>query len=191
MEKNVVSVKIYGQEYNIAGEKSREHIIKIADYVDRHMHEMAAMAGNVPVSALAILASINIADEYFETAARLETQEGINIQKDRDIEHYIKLWEEAKKNFTDFKDENADLLSQNEKLKENVRERENEIAQFKELLATSEKRADERNEERYNLLLKREKEIESSFFDLQMENIKLKSELEHIKKEQKDQGEDL
>lgn len=191
MEKNVVSVKIYGQEYNIAGEKSREHIIKIADYVDRHMHEMAAMAGNVPVSALAILASINIADEYFETAARLETQEGINIRKDRDIEHYIKLWEEAKKNFTDFKDENADLLSQNEKLKESVRERENEIAQFKELLATSEKRADERNEERYNILLKREKEIESSFFDLQMENIKLKSELEHIKKEQKDQGEDL
>lgn len=186
MEKNVVSVKIYGQEYNITGEKSREHIIKVADYVDRNMHEMAEIVQNAPVSALAILTSINIADEYFETAARLETQEGINIQKDKDIEHYIQLWEEAKKNFADFKEENADLISKNEKLRESSREKEKEIAQLKELLATSEKRADERNEERYNLVLKREKELESNFFDLQMENIRLKSELDRIRKNQED-----
>ncbi len=182
MEKNIVSVKIYGQEYNITGEKSREHIIKVADYVDRNMHKMAEVAVNAPVSALAILASINIADEYFETAARLETQENINIQKEKDIEHYINLWEEAKKNFTDFKEENSDLIAQNEKLRECLRERDIEEAQLKELLATSEKRANEKNEEKYSILEKREKELESNFFDLQMENIKLKSELDRMKK---------
>ena len=126
MERNVVSVKIYGQEYNITGDKSREHIIKVADYVDRNMNEMAKVAQNAPVSALAILASINIADEYFETSARLETQEALNAQKEKDIEHYIQLWEEAKRNFTQFKDENAGLIEQRDRLKETIRERDRE-----------------------------------------------------------------
>ncbi|MBQ2747126.1 MAG: cell division protein ZapA [Firmicutes bacterium] len=186
MEKNVVSVKIYGQEYNITGEKSREHIIKVADYVDRNMHDMAEVAQNAPVSALAILASINIADEYFETAARLETQENINLQKDKDIEHYIQLWEEAKKNFTQFREENATLVEQRDKLREAIREKEKEISQLKETALSAEKRAEERNEERYEILLKREKELESNFFDLQMENIRLKSELDRMKKNQED-----
>lgn len=182
MEKNVVSVKIYGQEYNITGDKSREHIIKVADYVDRNMHDMANIAQNAPVSALAILASINIADEYFEVSARLETQEALSAQKERDIEHYIQLWEEAKKNFTQFRDENAGLMDQRDRLKETIRERDREIAQLKETALSAEKRAEERSEERYEILLKREKELESSFFDLQMENIRLKGELDQFRK---------
>lgn len=31
MDKSVVSVKIYGQEYTVSGDKSREYIIKVAD----------------------------------------------------------------------------------------------------------------------------------------------------------------
>lgn len=40
-EKNKVNVKIYGQEYTIAGDKPREHIIKVADYVDNKMNQIA------------------------------------------------------------------------------------------------------------------------------------------------------
>ncbi|MBQ3520877.1 MAG: cell division protein ZapA, partial [Firmicutes bacterium] len=39
MEHNRVKVKIYGQEYVIAGEMSREDIIKVAAYVDNKMME--------------------------------------------------------------------------------------------------------------------------------------------------------
>ena len=44
MESNKVSVKIYGQEYVISGQKSRDHIIRVADYVDNKMHEIAGAA---------------------------------------------------------------------------------------------------------------------------------------------------
>lgn len=186
MDKNLVSVRIYGQEYNISGDKSREHIIKVADHVDRNMQEMAKYAPNAPVSALAILTSVNIADEYFETAARLETQENINAQKDKDIEHYIQLWDEAKKNFAQFKEEAADLTGQKEKLKELVYEKDKEIERLKELAANAIEKAEAGSAEKLEAAIQREKELESSFFDLQMENIRLKSELDRIKKTQND-----
>ena len=75
MDKSVVSVKIYGQEYTVSGDKSREYIIKVADYVDQNMREIAAVAAGIPAPSLAVLASVNIADQYFETAARLSVQE--------------------------------------------------------------------------------------------------------------------
>ena len=61
MDKSVVGVKIYGQEYTVSGDKSREYIIKVADYVDQNMREIAAAAAGFPVSSLAVLASVNIA----------------------------------------------------------------------------------------------------------------------------------
>ena len=48
MDKSVVSVKIYGQEYTVSGDKSREYIIKVADYVDQNMREIAAVAAGIP-----------------------------------------------------------------------------------------------------------------------------------------------
>ena len=112
MDKSVVSVKIYGQEYTVSGDKSREYIIKVADYVDQNMREIAAVAAGIPAPSLAVLASVNIADQYFETAARLSVQEEKCAEQEKDIEHYIKLWEEAKKNFVQFKEEAGKLLQQ-------------------------------------------------------------------------------
>ena len=40
MENNKVKVKIYGQEYVIAGEKSKEEIIQVAAHVDMKMQEV-------------------------------------------------------------------------------------------------------------------------------------------------------
>ena len=186
MGNNLVSVKIYGQEYNISGDKSREQIIKIADYVDRNMYAMAEVAKNAPVSALAVLSSINIADEYFDTLARLDTQEQISAQKDKDIEHYVDLWNEAKKSFAQFKEETRDIIMQRDNLKKTISDRDEEIKELRKMCEESEKRAQAGDAEKLEAVEEREKELESSFFDLQMENIKLKSELESIKKNQDD-----
>ena len=40
METNKVNVKIYGQEYVIAGDKPREEIIQVAAHVDMKMQEI-------------------------------------------------------------------------------------------------------------------------------------------------------
>ncbi|MBQ2095702.1 MAG: cell division protein ZapA, partial [Firmicutes bacterium] len=54
-ERNTVAVKIYGQEYNISGETSREHIMRVADYVDSKMQEIgdAVNTSNTGVAVLA------------------------------------------------------------------------------------------------------------------------------------------
>lgn len=72
-EKNKVNVKIYGQEYTIAGDKPREHIIKVADYVDNKMNQIAKALPTGSASSLAVLTAINSADEYFSAMDRIST----------------------------------------------------------------------------------------------------------------------
>ena len=50
MENNRVKVKIYGQEYVISGEKSKEEIIKVAALVDMKMQEVVEAAKAAGVS---------------------------------------------------------------------------------------------------------------------------------------------
>ncbi|MBR3035139.1 MAG: cell division protein ZapA, partial [Firmicutes bacterium] len=56
-ERNTVAVKIYGQEYNISGETSREHIMRVADYVDSKMQEIGD-AVNTSNTGVAVLAAV-------------------------------------------------------------------------------------------------------------------------------------
>ena len=184
MDKSVVSVKIYGQEYTVPGDKSREYIIKVADYVDQNMREIAAVAAGIPAPSLAVLASVNIADQYFETAARLSVQEEKCAEQEKDIEHYIKLWEEAKKNFVQFKEEAGKLLQQKEELRQTSDAKDKENTELKAQLEGLEEKIRSEFEEKIALADQRVKEAESNFFDLQMENIRLKSELERFKRTQ-------
>ncbi len=191
MEKSIVSVRIYGQEYTISGDKSREYIIKVADYVDQNMHTIARSFGSDSVAALAVLASVNIADEYFETAASLAAREEKCAQQEKDLEHYIQLWEEAKRNFVQLKEETAKLSEQRDQMREMIERKERETA---ELTARLEKEAasaaagrDEKLSATERQLAEAQqqiKEAESNFFDLQMENIRLKSEIERFKRTQ-------
>ena len=100
MDNNKASVKIYGQEYVIAGEKSREHIVKVAAYVDNKMHDISETASSCPVSSLAVLSAVNICDEYFTALAELESMKRKNAQLENDAQRYVQLWEEAKKPFS-------------------------------------------------------------------------------------------
>ena len=184
MESNKVSVKIYGQEYIIAGQKSREHIIKVADHVDRNMHEISQAAGSLPVSSLAVLSAVNIADEYFEAAGSLEEQKNLSMQKDRDIQHYIQMWDEAKKNFTQYKEDSARLLERRDTLRTMVSEKDREIEMLRAEVSEAHSKAAVDCAGKLEEAQAKIKELESSFFDIQMENIQLKSELERFKRAQ-------
>ncbi len=68
-----VDVEILGKVYTIHGEKDADYVRKVAEYVDRKMREIAQVTGTVSSSRIAILAALNIADEYF--ALQAETDE--------------------------------------------------------------------------------------------------------------------
>ena len=148
-----VQVKIYGQTYNLSGDKSREEIEKIAQYVNDKMHLIARVADRNGTSAVAVLSSVNIAEEFFDQQDEMQRLKVSNEQLERDAAHYIKVWEDAKKNYKQSR-EMMDKLKQ-----QGVQE----VERYKEL------------QDKCN-------EFENQIFDLQMENIQLKSELEKLQR---------
>ena len=67
MEKTRTTVNIGGHEYAIAGIESEEYIHKVAIYVDKKMSEIKANTINLNTTMLAILTSINVADDLIKT----------------------------------------------------------------------------------------------------------------------------
>jgi len=58
-----VRVEIFDQPYNLRGSDS-EYIVKLAEYVDAKMRAVAEQTHTVDTARLAVLAALNIADEY-------------------------------------------------------------------------------------------------------------------------------
>lgn len=58
-----VRVEIFDQGYNLRG-TDPEYILKLADYVDTKMRAVSEQTHTVDTSRLAVLAALNIADEY-------------------------------------------------------------------------------------------------------------------------------
>ena len=102
---------------------------------------------------LAVLTAINIADEYFTALDDIERLEESKAQLEKDVQHYIKMWDEAKKSFVQYKDNAAKVADEKQKSEEKYRDLEAKCSEF-----------------------------ESMFFDLQMENLQLKNEIEKYKR---------
>ena len=73
--RNLVEVQIFGHSYTIRGEANQEYILDVAAYVDRKMREVTEKLPVASLSKVAILASLNIADELFKERALHETRE--------------------------------------------------------------------------------------------------------------------
>jgi len=71
--KNVVQVQILGQQLSIRGEADQDYIVGVASYVDRKMREVTEKLPVASLSKVAILASLNIADELFKERASRES----------------------------------------------------------------------------------------------------------------------
>jgi cell division protein ZapA len=72
--KNVVQVQIFGHGYTIRGEANQDYIVDVAAYVDRKMREITDKLPVASLSKVAVLASLNIADELFKERAQREAQ---------------------------------------------------------------------------------------------------------------------
>ncbi|MBR5641098.1 MAG: cell division protein ZapA [Firmicutes bacterium] len=201
-ERNTVAVKIYGQEYNISGETSRDHIMRVADYVDNKMQEIgeAVSASN---SGVAVLAAVNIADEYFGREFEIEELKEKNDQLVSDTQRYALLWEEAKQSLAQYKEEMQGTRAQQEENLRTLNDKNARIAELTQQLqeisghndvlrarceelthrAESAEAAPEEAQRTIRELEAKSRDIESSFFDIQMENIHLKNELENLRKQ--------
>lgn len=200
--RNKVNVKIYGQEFTISGELPRDQIIQIADYVDRKMQKLKESIPSCSLSSLAVLTAVNCADEYYKTVRLVKELESKNVQLEKDSQHYVQLWEEAKKNFLQYKEDAQSAIESKNELQTLLNERTVEcnqlltqLREIKEQKESLQKKNDnlihrietQENERESSTSMVKEleskcRDIENSFFDLQMENIQLKGELDRYKK---------
>jgi cell division protein ZapA len=70
-ENNSVRVEIFDQAYNLRG-SDPEHILKLAEYVDSKMRAVSEQTHTVDTARLAVLAALNIADEYHLVKRKLD-----------------------------------------------------------------------------------------------------------------------
>lgn len=68
---NSVRVEIFDQGYNLRG-TDPEYLLKLAEYVDSKMRAVAEHTHTVDSARLAVLAALNIADEFHMLKRRAE-----------------------------------------------------------------------------------------------------------------------
>jgi cell division protein ZapA len=74
-----VRVEIFDQAYNLRG-SDPDYILKLAEYVDAKMRAVAAATNTIDTVRLAVLAALNIADEY-HLLKKKQDGKGVDYQK--------------------------------------------------------------------------------------------------------------
>ncbi|MDO5095758.1 MAG: cell division protein ZapA [Peptostreptococcaceae bacterium] len=151
---NKIVVKIANQEYSIAGDEEKDYILSLASHVDEQIKIALEKSPKVNNVTPVILASINIADQYFKQKEKnKELMEQINysasneqqedwMQRDSDLieeqnESINKLFEriqkldnillEKNKEISDLQAELDNRVSENQKLNELINQFQNDI----------------------------------------------------------------
>lgn len=71
-----MKVEIYDQSYNVSAGGNEEYLQELAAYVDTKMREVAEATRTVDSLKVAVLAALNIADEFFTLRSRQQDIEG-------------------------------------------------------------------------------------------------------------------
>ncbi len=166
-DKKAVTVTIYGNEYTLKGEADPQYIAELAKYVDGKMSEIGKKS-SAPAAKVAILASMNIADEYH----RLEKAKNENLN----------LIETLEKNLLEMKKSSDGSLRHTMEIKEQLDKAKAEAAEHKKKI-----------EEATAEILKLKKESEEGSKTLEQHKVQLentqktshshKSELEKLTQE--------
>ena len=78
-------VEIFGQTYNVRGEGDPNYLTELARFVDSRMREVAAQVATIDPMKIAILAALNIADEFSRYRKERDNAVGIWIEKTEEI----------------------------------------------------------------------------------------------------------
>lgn len=80
-----IEVEIYGQTYNVRGDGDPDYLLELARFVDSRMREVGAQVATVETAKIAILAALNIADEFSRYRKQREDAAGIWIERTEEI----------------------------------------------------------------------------------------------------------
>ncbi|WP_041367676.1 cell division protein ZapA [Natranaerobius thermophilus] len=61
-----IEVNIFGEEYTLKSSSNPEHMKKVASVVDETMNKIAESKPRISLHQIAVLAALNLADEYLK-----------------------------------------------------------------------------------------------------------------------------
>lgn len=171
-EKKAVTVTIYGNEYTMKGEADPAYISELAKYVDAKMNEIGKKS-SAPAAKVAILASMNIADEFH----RLEKAKADHLKLIETLERSVL---EMKKSADGSLKHTLELREHSDQLKAEVAEDKKKL---EEAIAESSKGKKE-SEDLRRELERAKKDLESAsrkHEETSKESTKLREELQTMK----------
>lgn len=87
-----MKIEIYDQVYNVSADQDEAYLKELASFVDGKMRAVAEATHTVDSLRVAILAALNIADEFFTVRRRQEEVEGPLRKR---VERCVSLVEKA------------------------------------------------------------------------------------------------
>ena len=84
-----IQVEIYGQNYQIKAGADSEYIKNIARYVDLKMREIASGVPTVDSLKIAVLAALNITDEFFQLKRHKQDLDREFVQRTEKIQKLL------------------------------------------------------------------------------------------------------
>ena len=82
-------VEIFGQMYNVRGEGDPDYLSELARFVDSRMRDVAAQVATIDPLKIAILAALNIADEFSRYRKQREDAAGMWLEKTEEISNRL------------------------------------------------------------------------------------------------------
>lgn len=80
-----IEVEIFGQSYNVRGDGNPDYLLELARFVDSRMRDVAAQVATVDPAKIAILAALNIADEFSRYRKQREDAAGVWVERTEEI----------------------------------------------------------------------------------------------------------
>jgi cell division protein ZapA (FtsZ GTPase activity inhibitor) len=90
-EKTRITVDIFGTHYKLVGKSSVSYMKMVAAHVNDQMYHISSVFPQLESSKIAVLASVNMADEFFKLRKELESLQGNQIRSGELEEKFQKL----------------------------------------------------------------------------------------------------
>ena len=87
-----ITIQIYGENYTLKAGNDPSYIKEVAAFVDEKMREISSGGKAVTTDKVAMLAALNIADEFFKSRLEWERRD---LETEKKVEKLLRLLQEA------------------------------------------------------------------------------------------------
>ena len=187
-EMNKVIVKINGSEYPMVGEKSEQHMLNVARYVDEEIKRISEANPKLSTSVLAILSAVNIANELFECGEENDKLSKENEELNKKVgtgEEELKL--EMKKlqlSLQGKAKEEEDLKTKIDELNKLIEEQKSKIFKLESDIQSKDKQLKDLTkiaEEKARVAEQMSSKFQNDAYRVQLEKIEIENELKFYK----------